>query len=133
MLKAKHGKEIVVKVTNRIGVLADLSRIVAEKGINILAASAWAQGDTGLIRLVTDDNLRAGDALRKNSYQPQEVDVVLTEVPHKPGMMRHIAETLAKKDIDLHHLYASAIADETKCLIVFSSADNDRAVVLLNE
>ncbi len=133
MLKARIAKEVVVKVANQIGVLAQLTRLVADKGINILAASGWVEGSDAVVHLVTEDNLRVVDVLRAKNYKPREMDVVLTEVPHKAGMLRHITEKLAKDEVDIHHLYASAAPDEKACLIVFSSANNDRAVVLLNE
>jgi hypothetical protein len=82
--------------------------------------------------LVTDDNLRASDALRRARYNPQEHDVVLTRVAHKPGMLRHITAKLAEGGVDLHHLYATAPDAAGQCLVVFASANNDRAVVLLN-
>jgi hypothetical protein len=133
MLKAKPAKEIAVRVRNQVGVLAQISKLVADKGINILAASAWVEGDDGVVHLVTDDNLRTADMLRAQKFSPTELDVVLVETPHKPGMLRRVTEKLAQNQIDIHYLYASATADQDKCLIVFASANNDRALVLLNE
>jgi hypothetical protein len=132
MLKARIGKELVIKVRNEIGVLANLSRILADKGINVEAASAWVEGTNGIVHLVTDDNLRAEDALRAKSYNPRQMDVVLAHLPHKPGMLRQLTEHLSQEGIDLHHLYASANPDQSECLVVFASANNDRAVVALN-
>lgn len=133
MFTTHMGKELTIKVQNEIGVLAELAKLLAEHGINILAVSGWVVDGTGLVHLVTDDNLRAADALRKARYNPQEHDVVLTVLPHKAGMLRHITERLAKGGIDLHHLYASATSDADQSLVVFTSANNDRAIVLLNE
>jgi hypothetical protein len=53
--------------------------------------------------------------------------------PHKPGMLRLLTEKMKGAGIDLHHLYASAALDQTKCLVVFSSADNQKAMVVLNQ
>ncbi len=132
MMKTRPSKEVVIKVRNEIGVLAVLSRLLAAKGINILAVSAWTDGENGIIHLVTDDNLRTMDTLRAHDYKPREADVVLTEVAHKPGLLRHLTEKLAQDGIDIHHLYATATADQDKALIVFATANNDRALVLLN-
>ena len=96
MLKARLAKEIVVKVHNEIGLLAQITRLIAEKGLDLRAAAAWVEGTNGIIHLVTNDNLRAMDALRAKSYQPKESDVVLTEMPHKPGLLRHLTEKLAQ-------------------------------------
>ena len=88
MLKVKLGKEVVVRVRNEIGLLAQISKLVAEKGINILAAAAWVEGPDGVVHLVTDDNLRVTDALRHKGYNPREHDVVLVETAHKPEIGR---------------------------------------------
>ena len=131
MVNARIGKEVVVRVRNEIGVVAQVTKLIADKGINILAANGWVEGEDAVMRFVTSDNLRVVDALRERHYNPREKHVVLLEAGHKPGMLRHITETLAREGIDLHHLYASASADQDKCLIVFECGDNDRAIVLL--
>lgn len=132
MLRARIAKEVVVRVRNDIGVLATLTKLLAEKGINLLGANGWVEGADAVVRLLPDDALRAMDVLRAKSFHPREVDAVIVETPHKPGMLRHVTERLATAGIDLHHLYASASSDQDRCLIVFASANNDRAVVLLN-
>ena len=132
MLKAKQGKEVVLRTANKIGALADLSKIVAERGVNILAMSAWTEDAEAVIRLVTDDTLRTMDVLQRNGYSPQEKDVVLVDAAHKPGILRHLTDVLSKENIDLFHLFGSATIDEDVCLVVLNSSDNERAIVLLN-
>ena len=55
MFEARQGKEIVVKLKNRIGLLFDISKRISEKGISILAVCGGISGQEGVIRLVTDD------------------------------------------------------------------------------
>lgn len=132
MLKARPAKEVVVKMQNEVGVLHQITKLIADKGINILAASTWVQGDQAVVHLVTDDNLRVLDALRGLDHGAREADVVAIETAHKPGMLRQITGKLAEANIDIHHLYASATASQDRCLVVFSTANNDKAIVLLN-
>jgi hypothetical protein len=132
MLKARPGKEVVLRVENEVGVLDQIARTVAEKGVDIVATCAWVEGPLAVVHLVTDDNLRVVDALRSKNYAPQEADVVLTEVPHKPGMLRHVTERLARGSIDVHHLYATTTKEQGESLVVLATANNDRATVLLN-
>jgi hypothetical protein len=133
MLKARPGKEVVLAVENEVGVLDQIARTVAEKGVDILATSTWVEGHRAIVHLVTDDNLRVREALRGKNYDPTESDVVLTEVRHKPGMLRHVTERLARGSVDIHHLYATTVSDQGEALVVLATANNDRAVVLLNE
>ena len=132
MFKARHIKEIVMDVRNDIGVLHEVTRIVSDKGINITAILGTVDSSRAIIRMVTEDNLRASDALRARNYNPLETDAILTEVPHKPGMLRVLTEKLGKADINIDLLYASAGVDDLRCMVVLSTSDNPRAIVELN-
>ena len=133
MLKAKMGKEIVLRPPNEVGELAKMAKAVAEKGVNIVAMTAWSSDGEGEVRLVTDDNLRAVDVLRAQGYEPREAQAVLIDAEHKPGILRHLGETLARERIDIKHLYATATLGQDTCLVVLNASDNERAMILLND
>jgi len=132
MFEARQGKEIVVKVKNRVGLLFDIFKLISEKGISILAACGNISGDEDVIRLVTDDNLRAIDTINANGYLAEEEDVILMEMPHKPGMLKRITHALALEEIDLRHLYATALTGQEKCLLVLRTSSDSRALLRLN-
>ena len=132
MLKTKPAKEVVVRMPNAIGTLNGIAKTIADKGVNILAVSAWVEDAQAVIRLVTDDSVRVMDMLRAHQYDAREGDVLVTEPPHKPGMLHRITEKLAHAEIDIHHLYATASTAQGQCLLVVATANNDRAMVLLN-
>ena len=132
MLKTRLAKEVIVRMPNAIGTLNGIAKTIAEKGVNILAVSAWVEGAQAVIRLVTDDSVRVMDALRAHKYEAREGDVLVTEPSHKPGMLHRITDKLAQAEIDIHHLYATASTAQEQCLLVFGTTNNDRAMVLLN-
>jgi len=134
MVSATHCKEISVRVLNDIGILAQLTRIVADKGVNIRAAAAWVEDENkGVVRLVTDDNLRAMDALRAHNYAPQEINSVEVLMHHSPGMLSSICNKIGSGRINIRYLYASAPVSDESCLLILSTDHNDRALVLLND
>ena len=134
MITAKHCKEVSVRVFNDIDILAQLTRIVAEKGVNIRAAAAWVEEENkGVVRLVTDDNLRAADALRAHNYAPEKVSSVEVLLDHSPGMLSRVCEKIGNGGVGIHYLYVSSSGSDERCLAVLSTNDNDRALVLLNE
>jgi hypothetical protein len=134
MITAKHCKEVSVRVLNDIGILAQLTKIVADKGVNIRAAAAWVEDENkGVVRLVTDDNLRAVDALRAHNYAPEEIASVEVLMHHSPGMLSSVCEKIGSGGLNVHYLYASAQVSDEECLAVLSTDDNDRALVLLND
>lgn len=132
MLTTKPAKEVIVRVPNAIGTLDEIAKTIANKGVNVLAVSASVEGAQAVIRLVTDDSVRVMDALKGHKYDARAGDVLVTEPSHKPGMLHRITEKLAQAEIDIHHLYATASSAQDHCLLVFATANNDRAMVLLN-
>lgn len=134
MISAKQCKEVSVRVLNDIGILAQLTKIVADKGVNIRAAAAWVEDDNkGIVRLVTDDNLRAVDALRAHNYAPVEINSIEVVLHHSPGMLSSICQKVGNGGINIKYLYASAPVSDETCLCVLSTDNNEHALVLLNE
>ena len=131
MLRSKMAKEAIVRMNNRIGVLAQVTRSIADKGINIDAIIATVEGADAIIRLVTGDHQRTIDTLHDQQLEVLEAKVVLVQAAHRPGLLRYITEKLAKENIDLFYLYATAV-DADNCLVVLSSTNNDWAAMILN-
>ncbi len=112
----KQGKEVVVRMKNRTGILAEIAKLVSERGANVLALNAAVCGEDCIVRLMTDDNLRAKDVLDARGFAPQEESVVVLELAHRPGMLRRMADTVAKSGIDIRHIYATAGEEDENCL-----------------
>ncbi len=132
MFEATHGKELVVTVKNRTGLLFDPSKLISEKGVGILALNGAVCGDDSVIRLVTDDNLRAREALAAKKYVVHEEDVILMELPHKPGILKRITEALLLEEIDIRLVYATALVGQEACLLVLHTSNDDHALPRLN-
>ena len=127
----KAGKEIVIVSQNKVGILSQIARALAERAINVIAISAQAAGGVGLINLVVEDHLRGTDLLRKKGFPVQENPVVLVEVEDRPGVLRQFTQKLAARKIDILNIYGSASAGYGPCLIVLSTSDNQKALVTL--
>jgi len=133
MFTARRDQQIIVDVQNQIGTLAKLAKLVAEHGINMLAVSGTGHDSQGRIGFITDDNLRAADALRENGHEASQQHVILLDAQHKPGLLRRVTETLAREGINIHQLYASALSSQDHCLVVIHTDDDERALVLLSD
>lgn len=132
MLKARPARELVLRMPNEIGILNTIAKTLSDKGFNIVAVSAWVEGADVVIRLITDDASRAIDTLKAHHFEVHQKDVIVCDLPHKPGMLRGITERLAHDEIDIHHLYATSSSTQDHALVVFATANNDHALVLLN-
>jgi hypothetical protein len=123
-------KEIIVTVVNKIGVLADMSRILADRGINISAVAGYAQDNKAVIMLVTEDNLRTADALKKAGYGSlKEQEAVMVRLENKPGALKILTTILAEKEIDIVRAYGTTCPQGSPATIILSTSNNDKALV----
>jgi len=131
IIKARMAKDAIVRINNQPGALARVTKSVADKGINIEAIIATVEGADAVVHLVTSDHQRTINTLHERQLEVQETKVVVVEALHHPGLLQHITEKLARENMDLFYLYATA-AEADKCLVVLSSTNNEWAVMVLN-
>jgi len=131
IIKTRMAKEAIVRINNRPGTLAQITRNLADQGVNIEAMIATVDGADAIIRLVTSDHQRTVNTLREQQLEVQESKVVVVEALHRPGLLQRITEKLAREKIDLLYLYATA-AEADRCLVVLSATNNEWAVMVLN-
>lgn len=135
MIKAANlGKQIVVTVVNKIGVLADMSKLVADHGINIQAVAGYAVNNEAKIMLVTDDNLRTSDALRKAGYNSlREEEVIIVDLEDKPGALKIVTSDLAKEGIDIKQLYGTTCGSKCPAKMILSTNNNEKALLVFKK
>ncbi len=73
-------KEIVVKIPDEVGVTSRVAGILAEVGVNIRAICGYAVDNDAHLRIVTDNNEKAVDALKTAGLMAEQHDVVRCEV-----------------------------------------------------
>jgi hypothetical protein len=109
MAKPEKARQIVFTVSDRVGLLADFTGILAQAGLNVLALCAYASGRKATFMLVVDNHRKAAQVLKKNGVKKITYeDVVLVKVQNRPGALNKIADKLAAKKINLKYAYATA-------------------------
>ena len=130
---AKLGKELVVTVKNKVGALAEISKLLADHGINIEGVAGYAMDGDARLMFVADDTLRAGDALAKKGYSVKESEVVLVDLENKPGALKGLTAKLAAEKIDIKYAYGTACPEGCPARIVLATANNEKAEVVLTK
>lgn len=131
---ANLGKEIAIKVVNKIGVLADMSGLLANSKVNIEAVAGYAVGNEAKIMLVTDDNPHAIDILKKSGYNSiQEDEVVIVELDNKVGALKNITAKLAAQSLDIKQVYGTVSSIGSPAKIILSTSDNTKALTALKK
>lgn len=131
---AEMGKEIQVTVANKIGILANMSKVLGDHGINIEGVAGYAQGSEAKIMIVTDDELRAKEALVKAGYKSlKEKEVVVVDLINKPGALKSITAKLAEEKIDILYTYGTSCPEGCPARLILSTSDNEKALVAIKK
>jgi len=131
MIEARLQKELLIETENRVGLIADISRLLGDMGINFNAISVEAANSGAVLHLISNSQLYARDALRDAGFQVSEREVVILELPNRPGELCRVTAALARKEIDIEELYVTAPDASAKALVVLSCSHNGKAVLML--
>jgi len=126
--------ELVVKIPNKIGMLAEIASLIAEKGINIEAISGYARENTNdaYVMLISNKCALMEELLKTKKYAVSEKkDVLMVEVENEPGVLQHIAVKLAEEEINIQYIYGTTYVSDSPAKIVISTGDNEKALKVL--
>ena len=73
-------QQVSVFLENKKGRLAEVTSLIADKGINIRALSLADTADFGVLRLIVNDPDRCFEVLKAAGYVAQRTDVIAVEV-----------------------------------------------------
>ena len=98
-------KRIVIVAGDEVGVIADISRLLADNGINIETLDADSHGDHGMIVLTTDQSDEALHALRQASYKAVADDALILRLRDEPGALAKISERLKRANVNIRSIH----------------------------
>lgn len=113
------------------GVLAQVSRQIAQARINILAMTMTDSSEHGVLRLVAEDADRLRSALTELNLPTTETDVLLCDLPNRPGSLADVCSQLAEAHINISYAYCTTGANGGKTKGIFKVADSKKATKLL--
>lgn len=123
---------ITVVAEDRVGLLAELTGLLAKNGINLTNIEIQTVGTDALVRLGTD---RCDDCLRvlsEENYHVVSEDLVLLRVADQPGALAVIAKRLADQKIDIRSLIVVQ-RHQGFAVMGVGCSDNDLARSLLQD
>lgn len=128
------GEELVISVKNKIGLLAEISEILANRGINIESALGYESGKTAKLMLVTTANIAIISELKRKYKSVKETEVVMVELEDKPGAMKVVTTELKQAKIDIAYLYVTSPSSQGgSSRMVLQTSNNEKAMALLSK
>ncbi|MBG0775888.1 MAG: ACT domain-containing protein [Desulfovibrionaceae bacterium] len=124
-------EQISIFLENKAGRLADVTRVIAEAGINIRALSLADTSDFGILRLIVTDIEKAKAALKENGFTVGRTTVVAAEVPDQPGGLHSILDLLSSNGINVEYMYAFVQQSAKEAILIFRFDRTDQAIEVL--
>ena len=123
--------QISVFLENRAGQLAEITGILAQKGIDLRAINIAETSDYGVLRLIADKPQEAATTLLEHGFILSMTPVVAVSVPDAPGGLAKVLDVLAKADIDVEYMYSVFGQVNGLAHMVFRVTDTDRLLSAL--
>ena len=118
--------QIAVFLENRQGRLHSMLSALSEAGINVESLNIADTKDFGIVRMVTDDNKKAVEALNNAGFTTASTDLIGIEVPDVPGSLTDTLGMLSREGVNLEYVYSYS-RKGGKALILFKTDDVERA------
>jgi len=129
------GKQLSIFVENKPGKVNKITGILEKAKINMKAMTIADSGSFGIIKLITDDNAKAFDILRKKNFLVSLQNVVVVEMADKVGAFHKVARILEDGGINIEDAYGFIMEEGKKAALILKVMDSDinRAEGILKE
>jgi hypothetical protein len=122
-----------VFLVNKPGVLAQVTKALADAKVNITALTLVDSQEHGVLRFVAENPEAARAVLRKLNLPMTETDVLSMELSNRPGALADVAGLLGTNHININYAYCTSGAPGGRTTGVFKVADLNKAQRVLKE
>ncbi len=112
-------RQISVFVENKRGRLARITEVLGQAGIDLIALSIADTTNFGIMRCIVSDTDSTIKLLRDNGFTASTTEVIVAEVPDKPGGLASVLDTLDENGISVEYLYSFVRTHGRNALILF--------------
>ena len=126
-------RQISVFLENNAGRLGEVTRVLAQAGINLRAISVADTAEFGILRLIVDKSDEALKALKDASFTTRVSEVAAVEIEDTPGSLAKVMELFQKPKVNIEYLYASLESKIGKAVVVFKLEDHQKGLEILKE
>ena len=122
---------IIVMAKNEVGVIADISKALADEGINIETISAEGLCEKGVITLTTDAYDDALRVLTHAGFKTVSDESLVIRLPEEPGALAKVAERFKNAGVNIQSLH---IIDRRNghALVALSADDRAKAETIVD-
>ena len=99
-------KQFSIFVENKQGKMAELTRLIADAGIDLRTLSLADTRDFGILRIIVNKPAETEALLRENGWTFKVTSVIGVKVPDCPGGVATVLEALNEANVNVEYMYA---------------------------
>ena len=96
---------IIVMSDNEVGVIADITKALADESINVESINAQVIGEQGTIILTTDRYDHALYVLNQAGFKAVSDDALVLHLPDTPGALAGVADRLKRAGVNIESMH----------------------------
>lgn len=122
---------IIVMAGNDVGVIADISRALADAGINIETISVEKLDDKRIISLITDAHDDALHTLTDAGFKAVSDESLVLRLPDEPGALAKVAEKFKHAGVRIQSLHIIE-RNAGHTIVALAAEDREKAEQLVD-
>ena len=128
-------KQISIYLENVKGSLRELTQLLGENGINLLALSIADTSGFGIIRCIvkSSDVEKTLSVLRDNGNIARVNSVVCVGIPHRPLGLANVLKLLEDNDLFVEYSYSFCRSTADDAVLIIRTNDKDEAARVLTD
>jgi len=120
-----------VFLVNKPGVLAQVTRALADSKVNLVAMTLVDSQEHGVLRFVAEDASKAREIVKKLNLPSTETEVLGMELSNRPGALADVAGLLGENHVNINYAYCTSGAPGGRTTGIFKVADIKKAQQIL--
>lgn len=115
-------KQFSVFTENRVGRLFDLTSLLSQHNVHIMAVTVLDTTESAIMRLIVDDPDRTRELLVKNHFPCVEEDILAVELSGDASLKQVLA-ALLEAEINIQYVYAFSKRPEGRAAFALHTED----------
>jgi len=126
-------RQISIFLENKKGRLAEVTRLLAIRGVNIRALSLADTADFGVLRIIVNDPDACLETLKAGGIIAQVTDVLAVEIEDAPGGLSRVLAVLDEAGLNVEYMYAYVEKMKANAIVICKIDDKETASRVLKE
>jgi hypothetical protein len=119
-------KQFSVFAENRLGRLYDLTALLKDSHVHVMAITVLDTTDSAIVRFIVDDPDKARELMINNDFPYVECDVLAVEI-NDESQLKGVLAALFEAEINVHYVYSFIKRPEGRCALAINAEDDDVA------